>query len=441
MDENRLGARLKRYSQVGLNTGKIAGKMVGRRLTSSSFITEAGARELKLALGNLKGPIMKVAQIMATIPDALPEDLAQELAELQSNAPPMGWSFVKRRMANELGKDWQKSFEGFDKEAGYAASLGQVHHAQLPDGTPVVCKLQYPDMSSIIEADLKQLKLIFALYRQYDKAIKTHNIQAELAERLREELDYRCERRNMSVFHEILSEEPHIHVPKAFENLSSDRLLTMTFLPGRNILDVLSDTPSLTNTVSKQLFKAWYKPLYHYGVIHGDPHLGNYTVTDEGDVNLLDFGCVRFFEGDFVAGILQLYEALRDGDKEKCIHAYESWGFEGLSRDVIDVLNKWAQFVYTPLLDDRVRRIHDTDDGLYGARVANEIHRELKRLGGIAPPREFVLVDRAAVGLGSVFMRTKAELNWYQLFNELIEDFTVQILNDRQRSVRELISS
>ncbi len=109
--------------------------------------------------------------MLATIPDALPAEYAGELAQLQSNAPPMGWPFVRRRMAAELGPDWQKRFKSFEHEAAAAASLGQVHRAIGHDGRLLACKLQYPDMQSAVEADLHQLKLIFAVYRRYDRAI------------------------------------------------------------------------------------------------------------------------------------------------------------------------------------------------------------------------------------------------------------------------------
>src|SRR6202000_2363219 len=131
----------------------------------------AHAEDLKTILGGLKGPLMKVAQFLSTVPDALPAEYAAELAQLQSNAPPMGWSFVRRRMASELGANWQSRFAEFSQEASAAASLGQVHRAKLPDGTDVACKLQYPDMPSTVEADLRQLRLAMAVYQRKDPAL------------------------------------------------------------------------------------------------------------------------------------------------------------------------------------------------------------------------------------------------------------------------------
>ena len=105
---------------------------------------------------------------------------------------------------------------------------------------------------------------------------------------------------------------------------------------------------------------------------------------------------------------------------------------------MIDTLNMWAEFVYGPLLEDRPRRIQETDGTMYGAKVAHKVHTELRRLGGVTPPREFVLMDRAAIGLGSVFLHLKAELNWHSLFHDLIGDFDVDALAKRQADALKL---
>ena len=180
------------------------------------------------------------------------------------------------------------------------------------------------------------------------------------------------------------------------------------------------------------LFRAWYVPFYEYGVIHGDPHLGNYAARPDHAVNLLDFGCIRVFPPRFVHGVIELYFALRDDEPERAVEAYRIWGFADLRREVIDVLNIWARFVYAPLMKDRVQGIQEENDTRYGARVAGKVHEELRRIGSVKPPREFVLMDRAAIGLGSVFMRLKAEINWYRLFHDMIGDFDVAALARRQ---------
>jgi len=433
-EDNSLSGRMRRYAKVGAAVGGLAARVAGQRYLGIKLDRERHAVELKNALGGLKGPLMKVAQILSTIPDVLPPEYAAELAELQSNAPPMGWPFVKRRMAAELGPDWEKRFASFEREAAAAASLGQVHRARAKDGRLLACKLQYPDMASVVEADLRQLRVVFALYERYDKTISTRHIHAEIAERLREELDYEREARHMRLYRLMLKDEPGVHVPEPLAELSTARLLTMTWLDGTPLTKLVDAAVERRNAIAHTMFRAWYVPFYYYGVIHGDPHLGNYTARPDGGINLLDFGCIRVFRPTFVQGVIDLYVALRDGREDLAVHAYETWGFRGLSREVIDVLNLWARFVYAPLMEDRARRIQETESGVYGAKVAEQVHAELRRLGGVTPPREFVLMDRAAIGLGSVFLRLKAEINWYALFHDLIRDFDVAALGRRQKA-------
>ena len=433
-ENNSLSGRIKRYAKVTGAVGGIAARVAGQRYLGLNLGKQEMPADLKSALGNLKGPVMKVAQILATIPDALPDEYVEELRQLQSNAPSMGRLFVKRRMSAELGKDWQNSFNSFNQEAVAAASLGQVHKAESLDGKTVACKLQYPDMNSAVEADLKQLRLAMSIYQRYDNAINASEIYKELSARIREELDYIREGRNMALYRLMLAKEETVHVPDLIETASTDRLLTMTWLDGAPILDFIKNNPELEmrNLVAKNMFRAWYVPFYLYGIIHGDPHLGNYSIRPNGDINLLDFGCIRVFPPTFVKGVIDLYIGLRDDDEELAVNAYRTWGFENLDRDTIDVLNHWARFIYSPLMEDKVRRIQETNSGVYGKEVVEKVHKELRRLNGVKPPREFVLMDRAAIGLGSVFLHLNAEVNWYTIFQELISDFDVSEVAYRQ---------
>lgn len=434
-DSDSVGGRVKRYARVGRAAGGLAAKVAGNRFFGLSIDKAEHAGELQAALGGLKGPLMKVAQIMATVPDMLPEEYMAELGQLQTNAPSMGWPFVRRRMRTELGADWQGKFADFTHEAVAAASLGQVHRASLADGTALACKLQYPDMASAVEADLQQLKLVFAIYYRYDKALDPVNIHTELSERLREELDYGREARNMGLYRQILKDEAGVHVPDSLAELSTDRLLTMTWLDGEPLLKSVEAGQDARNAIAMNMFRAWYVPLYGFGVIHGDPHLGNYTVRPDDTVNLLDFGCIRVFRAAFVRAVIDLYRAIRDDDEDLAVSAYETWGFRDLDREVIDILNQWARFLYKPLLEDRVMPIQETGGVAYGAGVAAKVHRELRETGGVTPPREFVLMDRAAIGLGSVFTHLKAEINWHRLFHDLIDDFDEETLHRRQTKV------
>jgi predicted unusual protein kinase regulating ubiquinone biosynthesis (AarF/ABC1/UbiB family) len=430
-EKNRFSARAARYARVGANVGGVAARIAGARFLGMRLDRGKNAIELAAALGGLKGPIMKVAQLMATVPDALPPEYAAELTKLQSQAPPMGWAFVKRRMEAELGPGWRQKFEDFDHHPAAAASLGQVHRARALTGEALACKLQYADMQSAVEADLQQLQWIFAIHRRMDPVIDTTEIVKEIGARIREELDYFREAKHVALYRAMLAHTDLVRVPRPWPELSTRRLLTLDWLEGRRLLDHKDDPIEVRNRLATAMFTAWWFPFSRFGVIHGDPHLGNYTVFESdgmpAGINLLDYGCIRIFPPKFVGGVVDLYNGLRTGDDDLIVHAYETWGFKRLNRELIGALNIWARFIYGPLLDDRVRSLADgTKPSEYGRRQAFEVHRALKAKGPVTVPREFVFMDRAAIGLGSVFLHLRAEINFYRLFNEAIENFSTE---------------
>jgi predicted unusual protein kinase regulating ubiquinone biosynthesis (AarF/ABC1/UbiB family) len=447
-EENRFAARAARYVRVGTNVGAVAARVASQRLFGLEADDTKNAAALAAALGGLKGPIMKVAQLLATIPEALPPEYAAQLTQLQSQAPPMGPAFVRRRMVAELGRDWASRFANFALPSAASASLGQVHRAIAHDGRTLACKLQYPDMNSAVEADLNQLRVVFALHARMNPAIDTGEIIKEIAARLREELDYDLEAHHTALYALVFKAEPRIRVPEVLGELSTRRLLTMTWLQGRPLLDYKEAPLQDRNIIAQAMFKAWWYPFSHYAVIHGDPHLGNYTVFEEAGtgstgngadlgrpagINLLDYGCIRTFPTPFVQGVIDLYNGLLHGKRDLVVHAYETWGFTGLSQELIDVLSIWARFIYGPLLDDRVREIAEgTRPGEYGRKEAFTVHKALKEKGPVRVPREFVFMDRAAIGLGGVFLHLRARLNWYDCFNAAIDGFRLEEVSARQ---------
>jgi predicted unusual protein kinase regulating ubiquinone biosynthesis (AarF/ABC1/UbiB family) len=292
-------------------------------------------------------------------------------------------------------------------------------------------------MQSAVEADLSQLNVLFALRKRFDPAIDASEIWIEIADRLREELDYKREAKHVALYREMLSDQPLIRVPKVWPDLSTGRLLTLDWLDGSKMLAHKQDPLEVRNRLATAMFTAWWFPFSRFGVIHGDPHLGNYTVFEEGGapagINLLDYGCIRIFPPSFVQGVVDLYRGLLEGDEAQVVHAYETWGFKRLSRDIIEILNIWARFIYGPLLDDRVRSVADgVKPGEYGRKEAFRVHKALKEKGPVRVPREFVFMDRAAIGLGAVFLHLAAELNFYHLFNEAIERFSLDAVASRQ---------
>lgn len=415
-DSASLSKRVGRIANISATLGiavtkGLGAKLLGKEALIPSIITDA--------LGKLKGPAMKVGQILAMVPGMLPDETAESLMHLHSNAPSMGWPFVRRRMAFELGADWQSKFMYFEPSSAAAASLGQVHKAQLASGEIVACKLQYPNMLNIIEGDLDQLRFMLKMYTNAVPILDTTNIQHEIKERLLEELDYNLERTNTEYFRDIFSRSNlPVKISKTFADYSTNRLLTLEWMEGVDLMTVKTWSKDLKTLVAERLFQAWYYPLYQHGVLHGDPHFGNYRITPEGEVVILDFGCIRKFSPTFLDATHVLYKALESNNNVLAKEAYESWGFKNLTPDLVEALNIWAKFLYGPLLEDKVRPLLQSPND--GKNAAKTVIQALKTSGKITPPKEFVFMDRAAVGIGSAMIHLGVELNWHQLYKNLL---------------------
>ena len=230
----------------------------------------------------------------------------------------------------------------------------------------------------------------------------------------------------------MLEGEARIAVPEPVGGLSTRRLLTMTWLDGEPILSRARRASAERAELAITMFRAWYVPFFEYGVLHGDPHLGNYTVRADGGLNLLDFGCIRVFPPALVAAVIDLYHAVRTRDDALAERAYRTWGFQNLSREVMNALNVWARFVYEPLLADQRQTLGELTGDIHGRETAERVIAELHRAGGVDIPREFVIMDRAAIGLGAVFLQLQAEVNWHRLFNDVIANFDAAALAHRQ---------
>ncbi len=413
---------LKRLFDVGTTLTGIGMRVGAQEYLGLNIDEAAYAQKLRQSFGGLKGPFMKMAQFLATVPDALPPEFAAEFMTLQSNAPSMGEGFVRRRMTGELGKNWRDLFQSFSLKASHAASLGQIHKAVSIQGENLAIKLQYPDMETTISADLKQLDMVLGIYQSFNKSIDTQDIATEIRDRLYEELDYTLEAQNLEKFRNIFKNQfDFIIVPKIYPELSTKRLLTMEWIEGKPALEYIACSSDVRNELGRKLFLAWYWPLYRFNILHGDPHPGNYLILADGRICLLDFGCVRQFERPFLQAVVDLYIAFRDNKPDLAVDAYKRWGFNNISNELIDVLNQWAKLLYEPLLENKVRPIQETNGGKKGWETARNVHKKLHELGGIKPPQEFVFMDRAAVGIGSVLMRIGAEQNWHKLFEEIID--------------------
>ena len=436
LDKDNFSKRLNRYFQITSQVGGIVTRIGANKYLGLNTDHKKNAHNLQEKFGQAKGPFMKIAQLLAMIPDAIPREYANQLMKLQTNAPPMGEYFVRRRMKNELGENWKKKFINFNETSSFAASFGQVHKAKLNNGQLVACKIQYPDMLSTVKADLVQLKVVLNLFEKFNKVIKTSKIHSEIKERLFEEIDYIKEAQNINIFNRIFKNETKINIPNIFSKYTTSKLITMSWLDGRPIHHLFtSSNNKLKEKVATNIFNAWYKPFYSFAIIHGDPHFGNYSFTKNGNINLFDFGCIRIFPVNFVKAVIDLYYALERKDIDLAVEAYRTWGFKKINKELIKILNLWASYIYGPLLENKRRFIQGDGKKGYGFAIANKVYKKLKQIGGVEPPKEFVFIDRAAIGMGSLFMKLNVRLNWYELFNNLIKDFELNHIKKKQEEI------
>lgn len=438
-DKNTFTKRLNRYAQVNLTASSVLSKYLIDKIVSSTDSSQQ-AELLYKALSKLRGPLMKVPQLLATIPDFLPATYQEKFMNLQANIPAMGTLFVKRRMRSELGNNWQENFKTFDLKASFAASLGQVHKAYLKNDIVVACKLQYPNMPSSVEADLNQLRFLLSIYKSTNKALDPEDVLYEITEYITHELDYEHEYKNISIYASIFDGDSSVFIPKPYKNLSTKRLITMDWMVGSPILNYINSSLEVRNDLAKKMFHAWYYPLYEYGILHGDPHMGNYTITPNNCINLLDFGCIRLFSSKVIKGIIELYKSILLNDQERAYYAYELWGFKNLQKEILPLLNKWAKFLYGPVLQDRIVDLTEEFSSKSGQKIAAEILRNLASNGGIKPPRSFVFMDRAAVGIGSIFLRLGAKVNWHQLYESYLENCNLETLETRRQNLLNSLS-
>src|ERR1700679_1467126 len=239
--------RLTRFARVSAGLTGVVARGAGRRLAGADVISAANAADLTKVLGNLRGPAMKGAQVIATVRGILPPEVAAPLLTLQTNAPPVGAACRRRRVAAELGPAWETKFKSFEREAAAAASLGQVHRAIGKDGRLLACKLQYPDMAAAVDADVRQLKGWLALQRGLDPTIDTREFGLEISARLKEELDYDLEAAHMRLYAIMLADRADIAVPEPVAALTTRRLLTMTWLEGKPILEFENAAAKILN--------------------------------------------------------------------------------------------------------------------------------------------------------------------------------------------------
>lgn len=413
-----LGRNLKTSTTLGLTGARVAAGAVRRVVASRSKADEHKLKEiedvaLKLyrSFGDLKGPIMKAAQMASYVDLALPAAGQEILAKLQDRAPPMSAGKIAQVMKEELGAVPEDIFDDWEPEPFAAASIGQVHRARTKDGATVAVKVQYPGIREALQNDLMNAKLVSSIVAPVFRHADSSEIAEEIRVRLTEETSYEAEAANQTEFKELYRDDPEIVIPRVFEELSSDRVLTCEYVEGTRFGDfVARSTQEEKNRAGETIARFAFGSIFRHHLFNCDPHPGNYLFLPDGRVCFLDFGCVKRFPLDviedwkilirsvlerdmqtFERALIKIRIATRPAkfDFEYQFHAvseyfYRPWLYEGPFR----YTREYAEESVSVLLLDN----------------PNQLQTNV--------PADFVFANRLQWGLNSILGRLEAEADW-----------------------------
>jgi predicted unusual protein kinase regulating ubiquinone biosynthesis (AarF/ABC1/UbiB family) len=382
------------------------------------------ARRIVESSKQLRGAFMKLIQMLSTRTDLLPGEAIDILKTTQSSVPPMDYKLIAQQLRRELGKPPEQLFASFETEAFAAASLGQVHRARLKNGTEVAIKIQYPGVAATVEHDLSNLKLLLRtlqavagdLMRQ---KIDTKSIYAELEERLREELDYVIEARNINEFRRLLADEADVMIPQVVKEFSTRRVLTMTYIDGYRLSDIFGEYADLElrTWVARKYYRLIWRQILEFGVLHTDPQPGNYLVTYHPRLDILDFRSVRHFSETIRRASLQLAQGMLAGDDKSIGAALLKLGYLDRGQDPAPLI-KLIYVLFEPVIVDRVYHPDEYDAVSKAAEVGEMAfaHKLYKS------PRHSIFLLRALIGLDGIMKGLAVKTNYCTLFRECIKD-------------------
>lgn len=372
----------------------------------------------------LRGAFMKLIQMLSMRSDLFPSEVLDILSVVQSSVPPMEYDLIRTQVKKELGKYPEQLFQSFDTTACAAASLGQVHRAQLKSGEEVVVKVQYPSVDNTVAQDLKNMKALLQTFTLITRDVLRQNFDAgevyqEMEERLQEELDYVHEAQNLALFQRLFAADEDIIIPRLYANYSSRRVLTMEFIDGYKLQDILvpSVDKELRDWVAVKYFQITWRQLFAFGALHTDPHPGNYLVTYHPKLAMLDFGSVRLFPEDIRKGYLTLAKAVLARDEKAMARCFVSLGYLNPGDDPAPLI-RIMYIIFEPVSEDREydpRDYHSVEKAMEVTTISLE-HRIFN-----APGHRLFLL-RALLGLESYTQQFGTVTNWHQLFRQCIND-------------------
>lgn len=401
--------------RVALRLGSAAGRRAVRAAgeASDAHLGTSVAGELDA----MKGLAMKAGQMASYLEGSMPPEAQRVLRRLQQGGEPLALEALRPVIEDSLGAPIEELFERFDPEPLASASIAQVHRATF-EGREVAVKIQYPGIASTFEVDLGHLRRIGAL-AWFGSAMQASEVVGELRERLAEECDFVVEADNQRRFRALWANTPWVQIPQIVDARSSSVVLTSTFAAGQTFYPfVESADEARRNAAGERLFAFAFGSIFGHGCLHGDPHPGNYLFPGDGEqVVFLDFGCVRWFDVEFVQTWKRLARAVLQERREDLADIMVDTGMVP-DPDRYDFDYHWQvmRYLYEPFLTPRFRYTHDYVRRSWGLLAWDNPNLRRTRM-----PRPWVLTSRLQWGLNSVLALLDAEADFGTLFREALE--------------------
>jgi predicted unusual protein kinase regulating ubiquinone biosynthesis (AarF/ABC1/UbiB family) len=388
----------------------------------------ATADKMLELLGSMKGAAMKLGQLASFVDLDLPPEAQATyhavLADLRDAAPPADPAAIRRVLTEQYGAPPEQVFRRWDDAPLASASIGQVHRAELEDGTAVVAKVQYPGVAEAIESDLANAELFAPMARVISPNLRIKPLMDELRDRLGDEIDYQREAQYQAAFHERYHGHPFIRVPRVFGDYCRPRVIVSEYVDGLGF-DAMMRASSETQRqrYGEIIYRFVFGSLHRFRLFNGDPHPGNYLFPSDGSVVFLDFGSVKMFSSATRDGLRTQLQAIRRGDVPELVSSLAAAGFLTSERPVdTDRLMQWFRMFNKPILEDRTWT-YTPDFARAVIRTTTDPRAGyLDLLRKLNMPPDYLMLNRIQWGVNSILGRLRATANWYRITDEFLVD-------------------
>lgn len=389
---------LGRFFKLAGTATRIGGGLLGQSLRPGRGIDwQPVGDQLSAVLGEMKGPVLKLGQMASQWQAVLPAPVAEAFGTLQNRVPALPFEALRVHLQQVYGDDLGKVFLSIDEQPFAAASLGQVHRAQARDGRALVLKVQYPGIAEICAADLRQLRRLLPLGRLFRApAEQLEGMYRELAAIIEAELDYPAEMRRLQHFRQHFADWPDLRLPQPQEDLCRPGVLALSEEPGLPFAEVGQASSQVRERLALTLVRWLSAQAFELGVLHADPHPGNFAYTAAGELVVYDFGCVQTLSAPLLGAYVQTFRALQARDGEHMERAFQALGTRQPDSTTPYGLYRQLHGLLGPLLQPGA----NWDFG------STPVHEQLQRLlpdvlgalGSLQPSPATLLINRTLEG-------------------------------------------